>query len=561
MRSTLFLPFLAPALVSGSTQQQNQIADTTTSYTKIDKHNEVLSPLLRTLCSSADFFKYYKLNLFTKECPYFSEDGAFCGNRACAVDTVEEDEVPEPWRASVLGKLSGPTGTAASNLPLHTAPSDHVTEEQREVNDLGALVDSTGETCVQDPVLQDDKNYCVAEEEESGCVYVSLVDNEERYTNYHGSHAHAIWGSIYKENCFESHRLEEFVATSDGQETPVMNGLAIGGLDSGYGESRNSKAEFAQNLRDPLMSGQDAQDTCVEKRIFYRIISGMHASISAHICASYLNQLSGKWEPNVTCFNDRLRSHPERVSNIYFNYVLVSRAVAKLGDYLTRYTFCSGDPARDVYTSRQVKAITSLASDVHYDESSLFEDRTLKEDFRNRFRNISMLMDCVGCDKCRLWGKVQTAGYGTALKILFDESPDIALRRGEVVALFNTYGRLSISLDALRTFNYSAPGTTVSGHVQDRVQHARPATPLDQAVTSLESLKCKLAPLANFLPTRSSLWRSLKSELGEFGRALKFIGKSYVDLPRNLWYQFFVKQRHGSLWDFAFTTRQDDREL
>jgi hypothetical protein len=29
-------------------------------------------------------------------------------------------------------------------------------------------------------------------------------------------------------------------------------------------------------------------------------------------------------------------------------------------------------------------------------------------------------MDCVGCDKCRLWGKVQTTGLGTALKILFE---------------------------------------------------------------------------------------------------------------------------------------------
>ena len=29
-------------------------------------------------------------------------------------------------------------------------------------------------------------------------------------------------------------------------------------------------------------------------------------------------------------------------------------------------------------------------------------------------------MDCVGCDKCRLWGKIQTTGLGTALKVLFE---------------------------------------------------------------------------------------------------------------------------------------------
>jgi ERO1-like protein beta len=82
----------------------------------------------------------------------------------------------------------------------------------------------------------------------------------------------------------------------------------------------------------------------------------------------------------------------------------------------------------------------------------------LKEDFRNRFRNVSRLMDCVGCDKCRLWGKVQTQGYGTALKVLFefDENADISanppLRRTELVALINTSDRISHSLDVISKF-------------------------------------------------------------------------------------------------------------
>lgn len=31
----------------------------------------------------------------------------------------------------------------------------------------------------------------------------------------------------------------------------------------------------------------------------------------------------------------------------------------------------------------------------------------------------SAMMDCVGCEKCRLWGKLQVLGLGTAMKILF----------------------------------------------------------------------------------------------------------------------------------------------
>lgn len=36
-----------------------------------------------------------------------------------------------------------------------------------------------------------------------------------------------------------------------------------------------------------------------------------------------------------------------------------------------------------------------------------FESLKLKAAFREKFRNISKIMDCVGCDKCRLWGKLQ----------------------------------------------------------------------------------------------------------------------------------------------------------
>ena len=52
-------------------------------------------------------------------------------------------------------------------------------------------------------------------------------------------------------------------------------------------------------------------------------------------------------------------------------------------------------------------------------------------------------MDCVGCDKCKLWGKVQVAGVGTALKILFTRRhlDQLQLSRSEIVALFNILGR------------------------------------------------------------------------------------------------------------------------
>jgi hypothetical protein len=45
----------------------------------------------------------------------------------------------------------------------------------------------------------------------------------------------------------------------------------------------------------------------------------------------------------------------------------------------------------------------------------------LKSTFKSHFKNITRIMDCVGCSKCKLWGKLQVHGIGTALKILFSE--------------------------------------------------------------------------------------------------------------------------------------------
>jgi ERO1-like protein alpha len=68
----------------------------------------------------------------------------------------------------------------------------------------------------------------------------------------------------------------------------------------------------------------------------------------------------------------------------------------------------------------------------------------LRSQFVGRFRNISAIMDCVTCERCRLWGKLQILGLGTALKILLmdgDESGVGHLQRNEVVARAESHQR------------------------------------------------------------------------------------------------------------------------
>ncbi|CAI4218652.1 unnamed protein product [Parascedosporium putredinis] len=372
----------------------------------------------------------------------WNDENGMCGNIACAVATLDnEEDIPEVWRAEELSKLEGPRAKHPNK--------------------------SYDDEC-------DDRDYCVPEDESATSKgdYVSLLQNPERFTGYAGDGAKQVWDAIYRENCFQKSSFPK--SSPPGVSDWPPKGPAA--LDikhvleaAGRQQALEQKRQESPNTPFVAETGLELEDQCIEKRVFYRVISGMHASISTHLCWDFLNQTTGEWTPNVACYEGRLHKFPDRISNLYFNYALVTRAIAKLGPYLQGrdYVFCSGDKQQNAETKAKLQAVTEAAASVPqiFDENLMFqngEGPSLKEDFRNRFRNVSRLMDCVGCDKCRLWGKLQTAGYGTALKVLFEfdnASEDIPrLKRTELVALFNTYARVSSSLHAIDQFRTMVDG-------------------------------------------------------------------------------------------------------
>ena len=91
-----------------------------------------------------------------------------------------------------------------------------------------------------------------------------------------------------------------------------------------------------------------------------------------------------------------------------------------------------------------------LHGDLQYTQGVL-EKQNLKEEFKNRFRNITRIMDCVTCEKCKVWGKLQILGLGTAIKILMTPEKQLRqsagfLNRQEVIALLNTLHQLTKSV-------------------------------------------------------------------------------------------------------------------
>ncbi len=504
------------------------VSDACASYSTLDSLNNALSPSLKAITQSTDFFAYYRLNLFDKTCPVraWDDETGTCGNIACKVDTLEDEkDIPLVWRAKELSKLEGPKAAHPGRLLQRERGSQKPLQ--------GTLGDNVGESCVVEYDDEcDDRDYCVPEDESATAKgdYVSLVDNPERFTGYAGAN---VWDAIYRENCFSK---EISATTLTGNTQPL------------------GTFQAANDLRTVIQAGAPSfdlsLDECLEKRVFHRVISGMHASITTHICNDYLNQTTGNWGPNLQCYQDRLATHPERISNLYFNYALLLRAVTKLRTYLKHYTFCSGDAVQDSSTRTAVLALADAAAKQPriFDEDTMFQDphdTQLKEDFRNRFRNVSSLMDCVGCDKCRLWGKLQTVGYGTALKVLFEydemkngENPP--LRRTELVALVNTLDRVSNSLTALgRLRDMTLPQQSFPIPETTTTKSAAPLYDEDED------------DLSQIYPDDSeeeSLYDSIMAELTLVWRTYVYVLKSWIELPGKVGRIFAIEA--SRLWAF-----------
>ncbi|KAG8444526.1 hypothetical protein GDO86_009621 [Hymenochirus boettgeri] len=383
-------------------------------------NNYKIFPKLQKL-QERDYFRYYKVNL-KRPCPFWVDDG-HCSIKDCHVEPCPESKIPVGIKAGNYNKYSA------------EANGKEDIEACEQANKLGAVnitLSNQSKEAFIDWARYDDAqdHFCELDDERSpDAQYVDLLLNPERYTGYKGSSAWRVWNSIYEENCFKPRSVYRPL-------NPLAPNIGL----------------------------------CLEKRVFYRLISGLHASINLHLSAKYLledNWLNPRWGPNPKEFTQRFHpAHtkgegPRRLKNLYFLYLIELRALSKVASYFDRsiVDLYTGNLEEDVETKNLLLDIFKdmQSFPMHFDEKSMFagnkkEAKTLKEEFRLHFKNISRIMDCVGCDKCRLWGKLQTQGLGTALKILFSEKeiqnlPDnspskgFQLTRQEIVALINAFAR------------------------------------------------------------------------------------------------------------------------
>uniref|UniRef100_A0A4W5QH64 Endoplasmic reticulum oxidoreductase 1 beta n=1 Tax=Hucho hucho TaxID=62062 RepID=A0A4W5QH64_9TELE len=404
-------------------------------------NNFKIYPRIQKL-TERDYFRYYRVNL-NRPCPFWADDG-HCSIKDCQVEPCPEVSSTNPQLSTLYSQVAN-------------AITDIDCEQAQDLGAINSTLSNYSKEAFEDWARHDDAqdHFCELDDETSpDADYVDLLLNPERYTGYKGPSAWRVWNSIYEENCFKPRSVYR-----------PLNPLV---------PPRGKDALLAYSLLRVTC-------LCLEKRVFYRLISGLHSSINIHLCAEYLlaeGWSKSLWGPNVQEFRQRFDpaetkgEGTRRLKNLYFLYLIELRALSKVAPYFDRafVNLYTGDRQEDRATKELLLQFfnETKAFPMHFDEKSMFagqkiEAKTLKEEFRLHFKNISRIMDCVGCSKCRLWGKLQTQGLGTALKILFSEkeiknlpehspSKGFQLTRQDIVALLNSFGRLSTSIHQLHSF-------------------------------------------------------------------------------------------------------------
>ena len=242
-------------------------------------------------------------------------------------------------------------------------------------------------------------------------TYINLLKNPEGYTGYKGSH---IWNAIFKENCF----------------TEKYSSL------------------------------------CVEDKIFSNIFTGWLAVTNFEIGCNFRNRNTKEKYVNITYVANKFLYQKDKIDNLFFLYSLILKAANKAVPFFLDYDYSSGDAAEDRNTSKLIKEIFRHELKNFDEIEEAFKDSYVEFEkyiYSNmiseliiRFRNISSIIDCVTCSKCRMHAKLEVFGIATMLKIMFSKSTEDlkqTMSRNELVSFINLFAKLSKSVNNVQMVN------------------------------------------------------------------------------------------------------------
>ncbi|GAA49613.1 ero1-like protein, partial [Clonorchis sinensis] len=297
-------------------------------------NNYEILPRLQSIVNR-DYFHYFEINL-ARGCPFFSEP-AGCRTSDCHVSNCRVEEVPVGLRTESMLHPSN-----AYHKAYNTGESAAHDDVDCELGKLDSSLSEERRTILGNWTLHDamnEYNFCDMDDPTSeNMIWVDLLKNPEQFTGYKGVSSARIWHMIYAENCFNE--------DSSGLRTLGPSPEAL---------------------------------RCLEKRVFYRMISGLHTSITVHLCAKSPRSVFSPTQPGqplstlaTTTWGPKpeefyRRFHPEvvpegldRLRSLYFAYLVELRALAKVAPYLRTLTFYTGNPEADADTQRAINDLLKV---------------------------------------------------------------------------------------------------------------------------------------------------------------------------------------------------------
>lgn len=88
-------------------------------------------------------------------------------------------------------------------------------------------------------------------------------------------------------------------------------------------------------------------------------MSGLQSSISTHIAREYFWPEVG-WGTNIPLFVKAVGSHPDRLNNLYFTFLVMLRAISKAQDALLAVDYNTGNPQVWMYDLVSVHLCCSI---------------------------------------------------------------------------------------------------------------------------------------------------------------------------------------------------------
>lgn len=353
----------------------------------VDAETGVLLNILNKI-TAQPYFRYFKVNS-GKQCPYWAVS-LLCtsSENTCDVCKCDENDIPEALRVS-------------EDMSTVETPSSSVTQ----MSPFPSNLDEFGEWKLGD----------------TGAEYVDLPENPEGNTGYSGPLAAQVWRAIYQENCLTQH----------------------------------------------------GENHCKEVSVLRTLLSGLHMSINMHVCTNFYKDPDFKspqysagiynsprvsFFPNCDMFNKRVQPFPEFIENLYVLYQFTLRALSKTRSLLLQNLNAFNSGLHGTPTPGDLELHTDISELFEsrllcvqtFDEGLFLESqhgRELVPQFKDMMVNVTHLMDCVTCEKCRIWGKLESKGIAVAMKINMNpENNTISLDRSEIVTLVNLARQLAFSV-------------------------------------------------------------------------------------------------------------------